>query len=79
MVMVLGSEVFSVRTRRELKDIVRKYRDVDWRRLVEELIEGVAASRELEEALNELDELLEGLPPSPEPAWKSVREDREAI
>ena len=71
------TEVFSVRIRKELKEVVRRYRDVDWRGLVEKLIEDVAAERELRSALEELDALLRDLSPVSEPAWKAIREARE--
>ncbi|MCD6458057.1 MAG: hypothetical protein J7K82_04330 [Thermoproteales archaeon] len=71
------TEVFSVRIRKELKEVVKKYRDVDWRGLVEKLIEDVAAERELRSALEELDALLRDLSPVSEPAWKAIREARE--
>ena len=48
----MSTEVFSVRIRKELKEIVKKYNDVDWRKLVEELIEEVAARKELEDCLS---------------------------
>ena len=71
------TEVFSVRIRKELKEVVRRYRDVDWRGLVEKLIEDVAAERELMSALEELDALLRDLSPVSEPAWRAIREARE--
>lgn len=71
------TEVFSVRIRKELKEVVRRYRDVDWRGLVEKLIEDVAAERELRSALEELDALLRDLSPVSEPAWRAIREARE--
>ena len=74
----MGTEVFSVRIRRELKDIVRKYKDVNWRELIERLIEDVAAQRELERAFEQLDALLRDLPPSPEPGWRAIREYRDS-
>ncbi len=71
------TEVFSIRIRKELKEVVKKYRDVDWKGLVEKLIEDVAAQKELERALKKLDVLLKDLSPTTEPAWKAVREARE--
>ena len=71
------TEVFSVRIRKELKEVVRRYRDVDWRGLVEKLIEDVAAERELRSALEELDALLRDVSPVSEPAWRAIREARE--
>ena len=71
------TEVFSVRIRKELKEVVRRYRDVDWRGLVEKLIEDVAAERELRSALEKLDALLRDLSPVSEPAWRAIREARE--
>jgi len=44
----VGTDVFSVRIRKELKEIVRRYKDVNWRELIERLIEDVRAQRELE-------------------------------
>ncbi len=44
----MGTDVFSVRIRKELKEIVRRYKDVNWRELIERLIEDVRAQRELE-------------------------------
>ena len=72
----LETEVFCIRIRRELKDKIRKYSDIDWRKLIEEFIEDVVARREMEEAFKRLDEILKDIPPSKEPAWKLIREDR---
>ena len=72
----MSTEVFSVRIRKELKEIVKKYNDVNWRKLVEELIEEVATKKELEEKFRELDQVFKNIPPSPEPGWKAVREAR---
>ena len=73
----MSTEVFSVRIRKELKEIVKKYNDVDWRKLVEELIEEVAARKELEESFEKLNRVFKNIPPSSEPGWKTVREARE--
>ena len=73
----MSREVFSIRIRKELKEIVKKYRDVDWRKLIEELIEEVAARKEIEESFKELDQIFKNIPPSPEPGWITVRKARE--
>ena len=73
----MSTEVFSVRIRKELKEIVKKYDDVNWRKLVEELIEEVAARKELEESFEKLNRVFKNIPPSSEPGWKAVREARE--
>ena len=59
----MGTDVFSVRIRKELKEIVRRYKDVKWRELIERLIEDVRAQRELEKTFEQLDALLRDLPP----------------
>ena len=56
---------------------MKKYDDVDWRKLVEELIEEVAARKELEESFEKLNRVFKNIPPSSEPGWKTVREARE--
>lgn len=74
----MGTDVFSVRIRKELKEIVRRYKDVNWRELIERLIEDVRAQRELEKTFEQLDALLGDLPPSPEPGWRAIREYRDS-
>lgn len=74
----MGTDVFSVRIRKELKEIVRRYKDVNWRELIERLIEDVRAQRELEKTFEQLDALLRDLPPSPEPGWRAIREYRDS-
>ena len=67
----------SVRIRRELKERMREFRDVDWRREIEEFIERRLRELELERALRSIEKALEGVQPSSEPAWLSIRLSRE--
>lgn len=56
---------------------MRKY-NVDWKRVVIESIEEKIKQLETEKLLKEIEEMNEELEASKIPAWKLIREDRDA-
>jgi hypothetical protein len=74
----VGSEVLSIRVRRELKEKMREFKGVDWRREIESFIERRLRELELERVLDAVGRALEGVPESSEPAWRAIREARES-
>jgi len=70
-------EVLSIRIPKELKEKMRKY-NVDWKRVVIESIEEKIKQLETEKLLKEIEEMNEKLEVSKIPAWKLIREDRDA-
>ena len=56
---------------------MRKY-NVDWKRVVIESIEEKIKQLETEKLLKEIEEMNEKLEVSKIPAWKLIREDRDA-
>jgi len=72
----MGTATLSIRIRKELKEKMKEV-GIDWRREIEEFIERRIREVELAKVLEALDEALRGVPPSPEPAWRSIRESRE--
>jgi len=75
---VVGSEVLSIRVRRELKEKMREFKGVDWRREIESFLERRLKELELERVLKTVEKALEGVPASSEPAWRTIREVRES-
>ena len=73
----MTSEVLSIRIRRELKDKMREFGDVDWRREIESFIERRLKELELERVIKTVEKALEDVPVSSKPAWKAIREVRE--
>ena len=73
----MSSEVLSIRIRRELKEKMREFGDVDWRREIESFIERRLKELELERVVKTVEKALESVPVSSEPAWKAIREIRE--
>jgi hypothetical protein len=71
------SEVLSIRIRRELKEKMREFGYVDWRREIESFIERRLKELELERVIKTVERALEDVPVSSEPAWKAIREMRE--
>lgn len=74
----MSTTVLSIRIRRELKEKMEKYKDVNWREEIERYIESRIRELEKQAILNEVKELLKDLPVSTLPAWKLIREDRDS-
>jgi len=74
----VASEVLSIRIRRELKEKMREFGDVDWRKEIESFIEHRLKELELERIIKTVERALEDVPVSSEPAWKAIREVRES-
>jgi len=75
---MMSSDVISIRIPKRLREKVRKYRDVNWKEVVLEAIESKIRQLETQEILAKIDELNRGLKPGGTPAWKLIREDRDA-
>lgn len=73
----MTSEVLSIRIRRELKEKMREFGYVDWRKEIESFIERRLKELELERVIKTVERALEDVPVSSEPAWKAIREMRE--
>ncbi|RLE95605.1 MAG: hypothetical protein DRJ57_06470 [Thermoprotei archaeon] len=73
----MRSAVLSVRIRRDLREKMREFKEVDWRREIEEFIERRVKELELARTLEAVERVLRGVPESSEPAWKIIREFRE--
>ena len=71
-------DVLSVRIPKELKEKMREYSNVDWKRVIIESIEEKIKQLEAEKILKEIEEMNKGLEVSEIPAWKMIREDRDA-
>jgi predicted DNA-binding protein len=71
-------EVLSIRIPKHLKEKMRKYKDVDWKRYIIEAIENKIKQLEAEKILKEIEEMNKDLESSKIPAWKIIREDRDA-
>lgn len=74
---MMSQDVISVRIPKRLREKVRKY-NVNWKEVVLEAIESKIRQLETEEVLRKIDELNKDLSPSKIPAWKLIREDRNA-
>jgi len=70
-------EVLSIRIPKLLKEKIRKYKDVDWKRYVIEAIENKIKQLEAEKNLKR-DRRNKDIESSKIPAWKIMREDRDA-
>jgi len=73
----MSTVTLSIRIRRELKEKMEKLKHIDWRREIEEFIERRIREEELRAVIETVENVLKGVAPSPEPAWKSIREFRE--
>lgn len=71
-------EVLSVRIPKKLKEKMKKYPNFNWKKVIIETIEEKIRELESEKILRELDEINRDVEVSNIPAWKSVREDRDA-
>ncbi|RLG79819.1 MAG: hypothetical protein DRO40_12150 [Thermoprotei archaeon] len=74
----MSTMTLSIRIRKDLKEKMKKYKNIDWRKEIEQFIEEKIREFELGEILNAIDNVLKDIPPSKEPAWKTVREMRES-
>jgi hypothetical protein len=61
--------------RRDLEEGMKKH-NINWRREVEQFIERRIRELELEEVMSRINKALSDVPPSEQPAWKQIREDR---
>ncbi|RLG80033.1 MAG: hypothetical protein DRO40_11805 [Thermoprotei archaeon] len=73
----MSTTVLSIRIRRDLKEKMEKYKNINWREEIEQFIETKIRELEKHAILDEIKELLKDLPLSTVPAWKLIREDRE--
>ena len=71
-------DVLSVRIPKELKEKMKEYSGVDWKKVVIESIEEKIKQLEAEKILKEIEEMNRELDVSEVPAWKLIREDRDA-
>jgi len=58
------SEVLSIRIRKELREKMRRYSSVDWRKEIEEFIERRIREMEFEETIREVETLLRDVEPA---------------
>lgn len=58
------SEVLSIRIRKDLREKMRRYGDIDWRKEIEEFIERRIREMEFEETIKEVESLLRGVEPA---------------
>ncbi len=71
-------DVLSIRIPKKLKEKMRKYANIDWKEVILESIEEKIKQLEAEEILREIEEMNKELEVSQIPAWKTIREDRDA-
>lgn len=71
----MQTETISMRIRRDLKEKMKKH-NVNWRKEIECFIERRIRELEFEEIINRINKVLSDIPPSEQPAWKQIREDR---
>ena len=71
-------DVLSVRIPKELKEKMKEYSNVDWKKVVIESIEEKIKQLEAEKILKEIEEMNRELEVSEVPAWRLTREDRDA-
>jgi len=57
------SEVLSIRIRKDLREKMRRYSNVDWRKEIEDFIERRIREMEFEETIREVESLLSGVEP----------------
>ena len=74
----MNTTTLSIRIKKDLKVKMKKFKNVDWRREIERFIEEKIRELELGEILSTIDNVLKDIPPSKEPAWKTIREMRES-
>ncbi len=56
--------MLSIRIRKELREKMRKYGNIDWRKEIEEFIERRIREMEFEETVREVENLLRGVEPA---------------
>jgi len=71
-------DVLSIRIPKKLKEKMRRYANIDWKGVILESIEGKIKQLEAEDILREIEEMNKELEVSQIPAWKTIREDRDA-
>jgi len=71
-------DVLSIRIPKELKEKMKEYTDVNWKEVILESIEEKIKQLEAEKILKEIEEMNRGLEACEVPAWKLIREDRDA-
>ena len=76
--MFTMQNVLSIRIPKELKEKMKEYSNVDWKKVLIEAIEEKIKQLEAEKLLKEIEKMNKELEVSEVPAWKSVREDRDA-
>ena len=76
--MYTMQDVLSIRIPKELKEKMKEYPHVDWKRVIIDSIEEKIKLLEAERLLREIEEMNEKLDVSDVPAWKMIREDRNA-
>lgn len=74
----MNTTTLSIRIKKDLKVKMKKFKNIDWRREIERFIEEKIRELELGEILSTIDNVLKDIPPSKEPAWKTIREMRES-
>ncbi|OYT58826.1 MAG: hypothetical protein B6U75_04980 [Desulfurococcales archaeon ex4484_217_1] len=74
----MNTTTLSIRIKKDLKVKMKKFKNIDWRREIERFIEEKIRELELGKILNTIDNVLKDIPPSKEPAWKTIREMRES-
>jgi len=65
-----------IEIKKDLREKMKKLKNIDWRSEIEKFIEEKMSEIKLSEVLADIDNLLKGIEPSKEPAWRSIREMR---
>ena len=71
-------DVFSIRIPKELKEKMKEYANVNWKEVIIESIEEKIKQLEAGKILREIEEMNKEIKTSKIPAWKMIREDRDA-
>ncbi|MEM2136996.1 MAG: hypothetical protein QXI93_03465 [Candidatus Methanomethylicia archaeon] len=72
----MNTETLSIRIRKDLKEKMKLYNDIDWRMEIESFIESKIREMELKKTIIVINNILSGIDVSKEPAWKTIREFR---
>jgi len=73
----MGTVTLSIRISKELREKMKSLKEVDWRKEIERFIEEKIREVEFSKVLDSVEDALEDVPVSTEPAWKTIREFRE--
>ena len=76
--LIMGTTTLSIRIRKELKEKMEKLKEINWREEIEKFIEAKIREVELRRIVSVIDDALKNVPPSSEPTWKDIRENRES-